>query len=392
MGKTSGRPQGQGLHMASASPSGLDPTAMAIENLRGSAGITRTATAYQQAITVHKPRDMAQVTKDVLYEAEQMGESFVYSWTVKDKNSKTGESTIEGTSIEGAMILFRNFSNCALETDLVDETPTAWIFKSFFIDIEKGITVPRLFRQRKSGGPSGMQAGRAEDAAFSQGVSKSQRNVIVLAMPAWLRDKAIEKSKDTAAKKYENVAEWAPKCIAYFQGLGVPEDKLVRKLMKPKEAWSSRDILTLRIIAKSLADKETTLADEFPDPEQAPEPGPTTVDADGVVNETPTDGQPSASSTGDGVAQSSSAPPDDFATANAQKDTPKTTAPPGVNFDDEAQMLWERVARANGLAELGAAATEVEAFAKNAPEHHTTKLRRHVEQRTGELTKKKGDK
>jgi hypothetical protein len=157
-----------------------------------------------------------------------------------------------------------------LPTELVQESPSHYYFLATFIDLEDGFTLPRLFKQRKSGGPGGeMASDRKEDIAFQVGQSKAQRNVINNAFPQWLRDRAMEQAKSKAADKYKAVDEWAPIAIAHYAKQGISLARLEAYLGKPRSVWSKVDVLKLNMLAKSIKDKETTLDEAFPVHEQA---------------------------------------------------------------------------------------------------------------------------
>jgi hypothetical protein len=276
MSKSQGKP---GLNMGGppppAEPTYDDPTSAALAQLSGARGMTRTQTAYQTAIAVHKKRDPVAVSEAILREAAEAGEEFVYRWRQKcqagsQEDEGDGKTTIEGLSIDGAMIMYRNWGNCALPTMIADETPSHFVISAEFIDLETGATLPRLYRQRKSGGPGGgMGAERKEDISFQIAQSKAQRNVIKQMMPGYLINRAIEVAKGKAADKYAKVEEWVPKVIDYAKGIGVDEARLVARLRRPVTAWTKHDILAIRLSFRAIYDRESTIDDEFP-PLQTP--------------------------------------------------------------------------------------------------------------------------
>lgn len=232
-------------------------------------GMIRTQTEYQTAITVTKPRVLKEVETRVLDEAARMGTDFIYQWRVKTKDKRLdegdGKTTIEGLSIDGAMVLARNWGNCALPVRMDQETETHFLIRADFIDLETGFSFPRLYRQRKSGGPGGnMEKDRAEDMAFQIGQSKAQRNVVDKSIPFWLRDRAIQAAKSAAAEKYKDVKAWAPRVLgAFLKNCGVDEARVVSRLRKPVAQWTPYDILTLDVIYRMIKDGETTAAEEF---------------------------------------------------------------------------------------------------------------------------------
>lgn len=156
------------------------------------------------AVRVQVPRDLKSVKTKVTFEAQQMAEDFCYAWPQKDKYSALGFGIIEGVSIEGAMVLARNWTNCTSDIELAVDEVKHWIFKATFIDYEAGFALPRLFRQRKSESHGGYDNERQQDIAFQIGQSKAQRNAVDKAMPSWLKTAAIKAAKDAAAEKYQD--------------------------------------------------------------------------------------------------------------------------------------------------------------------------------------------
>ena len=166
--------------------------------------IQRAGTQYVQAISVQNPRSLRQVEKDLMEEAELLGESAYYAWTVKDK--RTGKTErIEGPSIGLAMAAVRSWRNCAVEQDPVLETPTSYQFNAAFVDIERGVVVNRPFRQDRAWAVGGnMDAARKEDIRFQIGASKATRNVVLNYIPKSLTDKAVERAKAGVRFKIED--------------------------------------------------------------------------------------------------------------------------------------------------------------------------------------------
>ena len=282
MARTQGKPLSVGSR-APMVPSNDDPSDAAIESLRQTAGVTRTDTGWSTAISVQVKRDLKEVERAILYEAQRMGESFVYSWEVNDKHSDTGKSRIEGMSIDGALILIRNWKNAVVPVRLVQESPTHYLIEAQFIDLENGFTIPRLFRQRKSGAQGNYDIDRKEDLSFQIGQSKAQRNAIKAGMPSWLIEAAIEAAKGEAAKKYDPPEKFSPAAIKRAATLGVTEAQLVARVGKPVDAWSSFDLVYIAAAFRSIREKQSSIADEFPPVEEAePEP-PQTVTVDGEV-------------------------------------------------------------------------------------------------------------
>ncbi len=277
MAKQYGKPQGMRMTdtdpQAGMMPAERDATEEAMQSLGAAANMTRVATGYTTALVVRKPRKLAELEARVMEEASRMGDSFVYSWrvTTRDptKDEGDGKTTIEGVSVEGALVLARNWGNCALPTNVESETQTHFVIRSEFIDLETGFTYPRLYRQRKNAANVGkMDPDRGEDISFQIAQSKAQRNVIVRALPSFLIERAVEVAKDKAAEKYANTKEWVPKVLDFAtQKLGIPLANLVHRLRgRTPEQWSKFDILALRMAFEGIKNGETTIENEFPPP------------------------------------------------------------------------------------------------------------------------------
>ena len=193
--RSQGRPSVAVAHFDDGPDGEIDPgmssDAGAIVN--SGATLAKTQAGYSTAISVQRPRQRKAIQAAVLEEAELAGEDFFYSWTTKNKDGTRG--LVEGLSIEGAMILARNWGNCAIPTELIVDAPQHWILSATFVDLETGFNVPRLFRQRKGQRAGGMDQDRALDIAFQIGQSKAQRNAIDKAMPNWLKEAALDKAK-----------------------------------------------------------------------------------------------------------------------------------------------------------------------------------------------------
>lgn len=290
--KTDGRP----MTIKGPQPIDGNPTDDAMALLGGARGMTQTRTQFQTAVTVQKPRSLEALRKACMQEASYSRENFTYAWTVADKNSDSGKSLIEGLSIDGAMILLRNWGNAVCEPTLVDETPTHWMMSATFIDLETGFTSSRLFRQRKSQSTGRMDAERSLDIQFQIGQSKAIRNAIARSIPQWLVDESIEAAKASAAERYKNVAEHAARAIeSYKKDFQVSVEQLERKLGKKQPDWIPADVVLLRAIFKGLKEGQTSVGQEFsadepvtaaPAEASPPSTPELKVDADGRLVET----------------------------------------------------------------------------------------------------------
>lgn len=233
----------------------------------------RVQTSYVTAIRVQQPRSITKIVNNVLQEAALAGKSFYYRWEVWDKE-KGRKVPIEGPSIDLAMCVARNYGNAA--TDItVEETPTHYLFKGIFIDLETGFTCPRLFRQRKKQKLSDkMDAERQEDIVFQIGQSKAIRNAVVKAMPEWLFEQAIERAKaaELGKIKPDNIHIARQKVLDFFYPYGVTQDRIEAERGKPADKWIPQDIVDLRGMATALKEGRVGPDELFPPVVSAPEP------------------------------------------------------------------------------------------------------------------------
>jgi len=168
--------------------------------------VQQVQTPYATAVAVQKPRDLAEVQRRCLEEAKLAGADFYYGWPVTSREKQpdgsyiTKKTRVEGISGDGAMAIARNFGNAALLQRPVQETASAFIFTSAFVDLETGFTVERSFRMDKNWEVHGkMPEARKMDIRFAIGVTKSSRNVVARAMPIGIVKRTIAAAKDSAA-------------------------------------------------------------------------------------------------------------------------------------------------------------------------------------------------
>lgn len=219
-------------------------------------------TQFITAIKVQEPRRIAKVTKNVLAEAKLAKKSFYYAWPVKTKDGKM--KRIEGPSIDLAMCLARNYGNAALDIE-VSETPTHYIFKGYFIDLETGFTVPRLYRQRKSQTiGKKYDKDRQEDIVFQIGHSKAQRNAIIKAMPNWLIEQAIEVAKQAEIADIQTNPHLArARVLEFFEEYGIDTERIEVFFGKKVDQLTTKDIETLRATARALKEGQVSPEEVF---------------------------------------------------------------------------------------------------------------------------------
>lgn len=229
-------------------------------------GGIQTRTQYHTAIQVQRPRDLDAVVRAVEREAQFAGTDFYYRWPVKDK--QTGKTKIvKGGSIGLAMAMAREWTNCAIPVDMREEGGK-WLFTASFVDLERGFTVTRTFRQAiPLEAPGKYDADRWQDMKFQVGQSKAIRNVIFAGTPRWLREKAVRIAEEAEANKIggkEGIDKAVKKALAEFEKLGISKERVIAIFDKPLNDFDMDDILTLRSFYKQLTENEATAEQLFP--------------------------------------------------------------------------------------------------------------------------------
>jgi hypothetical protein len=227
--------------------------------------LQKVETGYTTAVVVQNPRSLSRVVSNCIEEAELAASSFYYGWEVK---GKSGKGWIEGPTIDLAMCVARNYGNCAIDVNRT-ETPTHFMMKGVFIDLETGFTCPRLFRQRKKqslGGKMARDTDRMEDIVFQIGQSKAVRNAIIKAMPSWLIEKMIEKAKESVRRGVgENLAEVRAEVLRFFKQYGISQERVEASIGKEADMWSADHIVNLRGMASALKEQRISADELFPE-------------------------------------------------------------------------------------------------------------------------------
>jgi hypothetical protein len=219
-----------------------------------------------QSMALQQYRDLNAVVERVTAEAKLSAENMMYRWTVKKKDGTKDE--IKGLSIDAAMVLARNYGNCAAWADLVSETETHWTMVGYFVDRETGFISMRQFRQRKTESHGKFDADRQLDIAFQIGQSKAIRNAVVHGMPEKLKHIIEETAERAVAEELISggMADAIKKVEKTFAKFDIDRAKLEHRLKKPVAQWGNDELVALRGIYQSIVDGVTSAENEFETP------------------------------------------------------------------------------------------------------------------------------
>ena len=236
----------------------------ALETIQKGGSVQQVGTQYSTAIQVQIPRDLTEVERRCLVEANLAGDTVYYGFPA-------GDGFIEGPSIECAMILLRNYGNAALAQRPVVETDRAFIFSSAFVDLETGVTYERQYRQsKKSKVHFKTDDARKDEIRFAIGQSKSDRNVVTRVLPRWLSDKMIEIAKEGVRAKIEKWIKakglvFAQNSLSLNLGkYGVDDERIELKYKKSKNQWQAHELTLMSGDLKALQNGYETAEAIFP--------------------------------------------------------------------------------------------------------------------------------
>lgn len=245
--------------------------------------LERIQTGYATAIRVQVPRDRKKVMAEAVEEAALIGEDYFFAWdiTLKDGTKKI----VSGLSINGARSLQRCWGNNACDILLEDESDTHWTYRAVFIDLETGVTTPRLFRQRKPRtGLGKMDMDRVEDMDFQKGQSKAIRNAIEDAIPLYLITACMKASKEAATQNLsKDLNAERQSIVERAESLGVPWVQLARKMGKKISKYTADDIVLCKALLTTVEQGHAPIDVIFPNkppsrPPAKPAPTPSQFD------------------------------------------------------------------------------------------------------------------
>ena len=226
-------------------------------------GLMQTKSPYSTAVAVIKPRNVNLVIEKCKNEAALGGESFYYSWS-------QGGSIIEGLTVGAALMMIRNWGNCAVDVR-VQELPNSYVFYGAFIDLETGFNLVRPFKMSKQS-PKNKQGRdiysgeRGKDIIFQIGASKATRNVTLNAIPKYIADEVIAIAKKNVVKQVEKMGVPAAteKILKKADALKIPFDRVEANYGK-KESWNINKIVAVMGALRSVEDGVESMEEVFSD-------------------------------------------------------------------------------------------------------------------------------
>ena len=226
-------------------------------------GLMQTKSPYSTAVQIVKPRDLNKIESRCIAEAARAGDEFYYSWS-------QGGSIIEGNTVGAALMMIRNWGNCAIDVK-VQELPNSYVFYGAFIDLETGFNLVRPFKMSKQSpknknGRDTYTGERGKDIIFQIGASKAMRNVALNALPKWLTEKVLDTAKKNVVAQVEKMGK--EKAIQTImkkaEAIKVPLDRIEANYGHTK-SWDIDKIVAVMGALRSVEDGVESMDEVFAD-------------------------------------------------------------------------------------------------------------------------------
>ena len=92
------------------------------------------------------------------------------------------------------------------------------------------------------------------------------REQIFAILPKWFTEDAQERCRATLEKGGDKpLPQRIADMVRAFEGFGVADDQLERKIGREQAKWNAHDVAALTVVGRSIKNGETSVEDEFPD-------------------------------------------------------------------------------------------------------------------------------
>ena len=228
-------------------------------------------TGYINQIRISPRRDLSAIVKACKAEAALAGDMFFYRWTQKGKDNK--KALVQGVSVHGAYCMYREMGNLALMQKPMVETRSTYIFTPILIDLERGLSMERVYRMPKDWTVYGRyDKAQKEIMVFQIGQSKALRDLINSFVSRVLYKETLESAQNSARVAIENMIKTnsrgrdgvIDKFLKRFEVHGVTLEMIEAKIEKECAIWQVDDLLLMGADLTALDEHMETVAMLFP--------------------------------------------------------------------------------------------------------------------------------
>lgn len=219
-------------------------------------------TTFITAPPVVRDRHLPKVIQNIKTLAAVAGENWYYSFPVKKKGG--GTDRIEGPSIKCAENVAREYGNCDVVCFSIDQGPS-WLFLARFVDRETGFSLIRPFQADKSKTTiNSKDAGRLQEIAYSIGVSKATRNVIVHALETFCELAKDEAKNNLIEKVGKRLDEYRKRVRERLASIKVEEKRVELQVGRKADEWLAPEVARIIAELKAIADGMASADETWP--------------------------------------------------------------------------------------------------------------------------------
>lgn len=219
-------------------------------------------TTFITAPAVVRDRDLSRVIRNIKTLAAVAGENWYYSFPVKKKGG--GTDRIEGPSIKCAENVAREYGNCDVVCFSLDQG-SSWLFLARFVDRETGFSLIRPFQADKAKTSINTKdAGRQQEIAYSIGVSKATRNVIVHALETFTNLAKEEAKNNLIEKVGKKLDEYRKRVRERLSQIKVDEKRVELMIGRKADEWLAPEVARVIAELKAIADGMASADETWP--------------------------------------------------------------------------------------------------------------------------------
>ncbi len=277
-----------------ASPMGgaQSPGRTAGDLISAGSQILQIRTKNQLMVAIQRPRDMKKFETQLLASAAHAGEDFFYSIPFKEhkpgcqnrRSCDCPKTYVEGPGVGLTRMAAQLWGNCSVDTRIEQETDSAFLVRSDFVDFETNYTRSETKRVSKmmarSGGGYRKAADKELDLVYQQGASKVERDCVRRSLPHHIIERAFEVAKAAALQEKAPLNQQIARIIRRFGEIGVTLEMIERQLgcrfteeAMTKAEKDGRDVCAqLRGMLTAIKGGDTTIDEAFAVPQQSQAP------------------------------------------------------------------------------------------------------------------------
>jgi hypothetical protein len=191
-----------------------------------------------------------------------------------------GGKPIEGPSARLAEIVASAWGNCRYGARVVSEDERFVTSQGFFFDVQKNAAVAFEVRRRITDKHGRRYNDDMVGVTANAACSIALRNAVFKGVPKALWGRIYDEARRAAIGDVKTIEAKRADMLAYFQKMGVTADRVLAAVGKPGvEDIGADELVTLKGVATSLKEGETTVEQAFPPAAPPAHKGPISVNA-----------------------------------------------------------------------------------------------------------------